>query len=93
MLINSNTHLTRTFRPLSSSSVGGGEGNCNMTATLYYYPLSPPCRSVLILGKMLGIEFELKSVNPLEKEQLKRDFVEVSKTELSRGNNNHHIQN
>ena len=46
--------------------------------TLYYYPLSTPCRSVLVLGKMLGIEFDLKSVNPLEKEQLKRDFIEVS---------------
>lgn len=66
--------------------MGGGEGNenGNMTATLYYYPLSAPCRSVLILGKMLGIEFDLKSVNPLEKEQLKREFVEVSKPKKER---------
>lgn len=49
-----------------------------MNPTLYYLPPSPPCRSVLLLGKMLGIEFNLKAVNIMEMEHLKPDFVAVS---------------
>lgn len=45
---------------------------------LYFLPPSPPCRAVMMLGRMINVNFELKSVNVLEKEQLKPEFVEVS---------------
>ncbi|XP_017102850.2 glutathione S-transferase D7 isoform X1 [Drosophila bipectinata] len=45
---------------------------------LYYLPPSPPCRSILLLAKMLGLDFELKIVNILEGEQLKPDFVAMN---------------
>ncbi|XP_039491009.1 glutathione S-transferase D7 isoform X1 [Drosophila santomea] len=45
---------------------------------LYYLPPSPPCRSILLLAKMLDIDFELKIVNILEGEQLKPDFVAMN---------------
>ncbi|KAH8414514.1 hypothetical protein KR215_007877 [Drosophila sulfurigaster] len=55
--------------------VSGGK----MTApVLYYLPPSPPCRSILLLAKMLGLEFELKIVNILEGEQLKPEFVAMN---------------
>jgi glutathione S-transferase len=44
---------------------------------LYYLPPSPPCRAVMLLGRILDLEFNLKSVNILEKEHLKKDFIEV----------------
>lgn len=53
-----------------------------MAPILYYLPPSPPCRAVLMLGKMLGIDFELKTVNIQEGEHLKADFVEVRWTQL-----------
>lgn len=46
--------------------------------TLYYSPSSPPCRSVLMLGKMLEINFDLKTVNIFENEHLKPSFINVS---------------
>lgn len=48
-----------------------------MMPVLYYLPPSPPCRSVLLLGKMLDIEFDLRAINVLEAEQLKPEFVQV----------------
>lgn len=48
-----------------------------MPPTLYYLPPSPPCRAVLLLGKLLGIDFDLKAVNIQEGEHLKAEFVEV----------------
>lgn len=49
-----------------------------MTPVLYYLPPSPPCRSVLLLAKMIGVELELKALNVMEGEQLKPDFVELN---------------
>ena len=54
-----------------------------MSFDLYYVPPSAPCRSVLLVGKELGIEFNLKVVNLMEKEQLKPEFLAVSLTERS----------
>lgn len=54
-------------------------GRDNMMPILYYFPPSPPCRSVLLLGRMIGIDFDLRSVNVLEGEQLKPDYVQVKK--------------
>lgn len=48
-----------------------------MMPILYYLPPSPPCRAVLLLGRMLEIEFDLKTVNVMEGEHLKPDFVQV----------------
>lgn len=49
-----------------------------MPPILYYLPPSPPCRAVLLLGRMLGIDFELRAVNIQEGEHLRAEFVEVS---------------
>ncbi|XP_049547849.1 glutathione S-transferase D7 [Anopheles darlingi] len=49
-----------------------------MTTVLYYLPPSPPCRSVLLLAKMIGVELDLKVLNVLEGEQLKPDFIELN---------------
>lgn len=51
-----------------------------MPPILYYLPPSPPCRAVLLLGRMLGIDFELRAVNIQEGEHLRAEFVEVSCT-------------
>lgn len=48
-----------------------------MPPVLYYLPPSPPCRAVLLLGKLLGIDFDLKPVDVLQGDQFKSDFVEV----------------
>jgi glutathione S-transferase len=48
-----------------------------MPMDLYYFPLSPPCRDVLLLAKRMGIEFDLKSINPLAGEHLTAEFIKV----------------
>ncbi|XP_017491073.1 PREDICTED: glutathione S-transferase D7 isoform X1 [Rhagoletis zephyria] len=53
-------------------------GGSKMAPTLYYLPPSPPCRSVLLLGKMLGIDFDLKIINILAGEQLKPEFLQLN---------------
>lgn len=45
---------------------------------LYYIPPSTPCRAVLLLGRLLNIEFELRFLDILNGEQLKPEFLEVS---------------
>lgn len=47
---------------------------------LYYLDVSPPCRSVLILGRILGIEFNLKTINIQNGDQLKKEFLEINPT-------------
>jgi len=49
-----------------------------MKPVLYYLPPSPPCRSILLLAKILELDFELKIVNILEGEQMKPDFIEMN---------------
>lgn len=44
---------------------------------LYYLPPSPPCRSVLLLGRILGVDFSLKMINIQEGDHMKKDFLEV----------------
>lgn len=48
-----------------------------MMPVLHYLPPSPPCRSVLLLGRMLNIDFELRIVDILEGDHLKPEFTEV----------------
>lgn len=47
-----------------------------MTPVLYYLPPSPPCRSVLLLSRMIGVELDKKELNV--EDQLKPDFVELN---------------
>lgn len=49
-----------------------------MMPKLYYLPPSPPCRAILMLGKMLKLEFELELINVMEGDHLKPEFVSVS---------------
>lgn len=44
---------------------------------LYYLPPSPPCRVVLLLGRLLNINFDLRFIDLLKGEHLKPEFVEV----------------
>lgn len=48
-----------------------------MMPVLYYLPPSPPCRAVLMLARLLGLEFELKVVNILEGDHMKPEFLQV----------------
>ena len=48
-----------------------------MTITLYYMPHSPPCRSVMMLAKRLGINFNLKLISVPNGEQLKPSYIKV----------------
>lgn len=43
----------------------------------YYIPTSPPCRSVMLLAKTLGVEMNMKMVDVLAGEQMKPEFVKV----------------
>lgn len=44
---------------------------------LFYLPPSPPCRAVLLLIRILGIDVNLKTMNILEGDHLRKDFLEV----------------
>uniref|UniRef100_A0A1L8E4W9 glutathione transferase n=1 Tax=Nyssomyia neivai TaxID=330878 RepID=A0A1L8E4W9_9DIPT len=45
---------------------------------LYYLPGSAPCRSVLLCGKALGIDFNLKQLNLMAGEHLKPEFIKIN---------------
>lgn len=49
-----------------------------MIPVLYYLPPSPPCRALLMLARLLGLEFELKIVNIIEGDHMKPEFLQVS---------------
>lgn len=44
---------------------------------LHYAPLSPPSRSVLMLGRVLNLEFDLRLVDVMKGDNLKPEFIEV----------------
>lgn len=46
----------------------------------YYHPASAPCRSILSVGKELGINFNLKLTNLMNKEHLTPEYLAVSHT-------------
>jgi glutathione S-transferase len=46
-----------------------------MTIDLYYSLCSPPCRSVLLVAKALGVELNLKPLK--EKENTTPEFLKV----------------
>lgn len=49
-----------------------------MPIDFYYFPPSPPCRHVLLLGKAIGVHFNLKSVNVLKGEQMAAEFTKIN---------------
>lgn len=49
-----------------------------MNPTLYYLPPSAPCRAVLLLGRLINIDFNLKELNIMEGEHLNPDFVSLN---------------
>ncbi|CAG0916783.1 unnamed protein product [Notodromas monacha] len=51
-----------------------------MGIILYYMPDSPPCRSVHLLAKELGLDVELRLVNLGENEHLAREYVALNPT-------------
>lgn len=44
---------------------------------LYYMLESPPCRTVMAIARLIGVELELKKIDLSKKEQLNEEFVKV----------------
>lgn len=49
----------------------------NRTIDVYFFPMSPPSRAVLLLIKALGLKYNVKTVNILMGEQMQPDFLKV----------------
>nr|AIR95620.1 GST D2 [Tetranychus cinnabarinus] len=49
-----------------------------MVLELYQVPLSPPCRQVRMVGKILNLPIETKMVDVLKGEHLKPEFVKIN---------------
>lgn len=45
---------------------------------LFYRPLSPPSRAVLLTAKAIEVDFELKNINVLKGEHLTPEYRKVS---------------
>ncbi|XP_013142272.1 PREDICTED: glutathione S-transferase D7-like isoform X2 [Papilio polytes] len=45
---------------------------------VYYYPVSPPCRSVLLTARLLGLKVELVLINIMEGEQKSPEFIKMN---------------
>lgn len=48
-----------------------------MSVQLYYFPLSPPCRAVMLTVEAIGFEVELIELNLMAGEHLTPEFAEV----------------
>lgn len=49
-----------------------------MPVDLYYLPLSPYCRSVLLTARAIGLELNLKTINLMTGDHLKPEFVAIN---------------
>lgn len=49
-----------------------------MTLTLYYLPVCPSCRSVLMLARQLGLDLELKPVDLSKKEHMRPEYLAMN---------------
>ncbi|XP_050462311.1 glutathione S-transferase D1-like [Cataglyphis hispanica] len=49
-----------------------------MPIDCYYLPPSPPCRTVMLLAKALGIHFNIKIVNVMNGEHMNPEFVQIN---------------
>ncbi|XP_063698170.1 glutathione S-transferase D7 [Culicoides brevitarsis] len=45
---------------------------------LYFSPTSPPCRCVLLLAKIINVQFDLRTINIFEHEHLKPAFTALN---------------
>lgn len=76
-----NKKITRTQRIVEEFVVCLFRGEKTMPI-LHYIPPSPPCRAVLLLGRVLNIDFDLQLVDLMKNEHLKTEFIEVIKDGL-----------
>uniref|UniRef100_A0A6P7FUA2 Glutathione S-transferase D7-like n=1 Tax=Diabrotica virgifera virgifera TaxID=50390 RepID=A0A6P7FUA2_DIAVI len=58
---------TKTFDPKMAHSID-----------IYYFTMSPPSRSVLMLMRTLGVKHNIKIVNVLNGEQMKPEFLKIN---------------
>ncbi|XP_043471686.1 glutathione S-transferase 1-1-like [Leptopilina heterotoma] len=49
-----------------------------MTIDFYFFPISPPCRTVMMLAKALGIHFNYIKVCPMKGEHMKPEFLKLN---------------
>jgi len=49
-----------------------------MVVTLYYMDLSPPCRSIMLLAKSIGLDLNLKPTDLFTGEHLKPEFLKMN---------------
>lgn len=49
-----------------------------MPIDCYYLPPSPPCRTIMLLAKALGIHFNIKIVNTMKGEQFAPEFLQIN---------------
>lgn len=50
-----------------------------MPIDCYYLPPSPPCRTVVLLAKALGVHFNFKMVNVMKGEHMSPEFLQVTR--------------
>ncbi|KAI7690009.1 Glutathione S-transferase 1-1 [Sarcoptes scabiei] len=46
--------------------------------TFYYMPESPPCRTVMAVARMIGLDMEMKKLNLRNKEHLTPEFLKIN---------------
>lgn len=49
-----------------------------MAIDLYYTPLSPPCRSVMMTASALGVRLNLKPINLIAGEHLTPEYLKIN---------------
>ncbi|EFN77829.1 Glutathione S-transferase 1-1 [Harpegnathos saltator] len=49
-----------------------------MPIDCYYLPPSPPCRSVMLLAKALGVRFNFKMLNVMKGEHMSSKFLQIN---------------
>lgn len=53
-----------------------------MPIDCYYFPASPPCRTVILLAKALGVHLNYKIVNVANGEHMQSEFTQVLRIAL-----------
>lgn len=60
-----------------TTPVDTSKKNVTKKITLYYLSESPPCRSVLLTAKAIGLELNLKTVDLSAGEHMRPEFMQV----------------